>query len=96
MLAPVRMVHVCVDVAFGGRLLGCGLRKGGKMTSLAEEYPKQQARLRELLEQYETIGQAGLFARAMIKVALNRADRAAAEQDTVAMIKCFQEMKEFK
>lgn len=64
------------------------------MSTLAEDYPKQQERCRELLEGYTEIGPAGAFGHAMISDVLRRADKAAAEQDLVAMIRCFQEMKE--
>lgn len=63
------------------------------MATLAEDYPKQQARLRELIEQYRAIGPAGNFGRVMIEQVLQRADKAAAEHDTVAMIRSFAEMK---
>lgn len=66
------------------------------MNSLDEEYPKQQARLRELLEAYTEIGPAGAFGHAVISNVLRRADQAAIEGDTLAMIRIYQEMKEFQ
>jgi hypothetical protein len=59
------------------------------MSNLAEEYPKEQARLRALLEQYTAIGPAGAFGHAMISQVLARADRAAVRSDLPAMIVSF-------
>ena len=64
------------------------------MSSLAEEYPKEQERCRELLEQYKELGPPGTFGYIMLKDFLKRADKAVAEQDVVAMIACYKEMKE--
>lgn len=64
--------------------------------NLAEAYPKEQARLRELIEQYRAIGPAGTFGLAVIQDVLTRSEKAAAEQDTVTMIRCYQEMQECK
>ena len=64
------------------------------METLGEAYPKEQARLRELLSFYKEIGPAGRFGHLMISKTLEAADRAAIEGDTVAMIRLYQEMKE--
>jgi len=64
------------------------------MTSLADEYPKEQARVRKVLGHYKEIGPAGVFGATMIEDLLRRADKASAEQDTVEMIRCFKEMQE--
>ena len=64
------------------------------MSNLAEGYPKEQARCRELLEAYKSIGTAGAFAHMIISDVLRRADKAAAEQDLAAMIRVYKEMKE--
>ena len=66
------------------------------MSSLADEYPKEQARLRDLLEDYSAIGPVGFFGHTMISQVLARADRAIASGDVVAMVVSFQEMKECK
>lgn len=66
------------------------------MSSLGDEFPKEQARLREVLGNYKEIGPAGLFAVSMIEQTLRRADEAAISGDLVAMIKVFQEMKQYK
>lgn len=64
------------------------------MSSLGEEFPKQQARLRQCLINGTEIGPAGAFYCAIIENILKRADKAAMEQDLVAMIHIYQEMKE--
>lgn len=55
--------------------------------SLAIEYPKQQKRCRQLLHAY---GERGPM---MIEAVLQRADKASAEGDVVAMLRCYEEMK---
>ena len=62
------------------------------VVSLADAYPKEQARLRELIAAYKEIP-TGAFGAAMIEQTLKRADKAAAEQDTIAMIRCYDEMR---
>jgi len=63
--------------------------------TLGEDYPNEQARVRDLLVEYEKLpngsGQLGAL---MFKNLLERADKAAMEQDLVAMIGIYQEMKE--
>jgi len=64
------------------------------MASLGEEYPKEQARCRELLQVYRDIGPAGTFGAFMIKNTLQEADAAAMSGDVVRMIAAFKRMKE--
>ena len=59
-----------------------------------EQYTGQQERLRTLVEAYKSIWPAGAFGLMMINDVLRRADRASAEQDTVAMLRCYEEMRE--
>lgn len=66
------------------------------MSTLGEEFPKQQARLRELIEQYLAIGPAGTFGRMMIEGTLRKADAAAISGDPVEMLRVYEEMKEYK
>lgn len=61
--------------------------------TLAEAYPLEQARCRELLVAYKEIGPAGIFGYAMISEVLRRADEAAAKQDTVEMLRCYEAMQ---
>lgn len=64
------------------------------MTSLGEQFPIEQERVREVLRQYEEIGPAGTFGAMGIRATLKRADQAAISGDLVEMIRVFQEMKE--
>lgn len=68
------------------------------VTTLADAYPREQARCRELLARYRELeGRPGVFvgfAVAAIEDMLRRADEAAAQQDLPAMIRVYQEMKE--
>lgn len=63
------------------------------MTTLGDEFPKEQARVREVLGYYKEIGPAGMFGAAMIEDVLRRADVAAMSGDVIGMIRVFQEMK---
>jgi len=67
-----------------------------KTESLGDAYPKEQARLRELLTEYEAIGPVGAFGLAVIKDVLRRADEAAISGDLVVMIRLYHEMKEYQ
>ena len=62
--------------------------------NLAEAFVQEQARLRDLLEASGSIGPAGRSGQAMIRQVLARADAASASHDTVAMLRCYEEMKE--
>lgn len=66
------------------------------MSSLGEEYPKEQARLRQCLINGKEIGPVGTFYCMVIEDCLRRADVAVMEQDLAAMIAIYQEMKEIK
>lgn len=63
------------------------------MTTVGEDFPREQARARELLEQYQKIGAAGAFGAMMIKQALARADEAAISGDVVKILASYQELK---
>lgn len=67
-----------------------------EVNTLADGLPKQQARCRELLEQYVEIGPPGAFAAAMIRQALARAERAASSGDVIEMIRAYKELEAFK
>ena len=66
------------------------------MSTLAEEYPKEQARVRALLQIYRNLGPVGQFGAMMLERALREADEAAAEQDLVRMVRAFADLKECK
>lgn len=64
--------------------------------SLGEAIPIEQARVREVLAAYKSIGQSGLFGAAMIERDLAAMDRAVISGDVVQMIRCFQALKEIE
>jgi len=61
--------------------------------TLAEVFPLEQARLRELIDAYRDIGPAGAFGLAMIRQTLSRADVAMASGDVAAMLRAYEEMR---
>lgn len=63
------------------------------MSSVGEEFPKEQARVRELLGVYKTIGPAGAFGALMLEATLQRADQAAITGDIVQIIRSYEELK---
>lgn len=64
------------------------------MPSLGSEFPREQARCRELLTEYEKIGPAGAFGAAMIKKTLKDADDALASGSAIAMVRVFARMRD--
>jgi hypothetical protein len=66
------------------------------METLGDALPEEQARCRELLEQYRGIGPAGAFGAAMIEAALRKADVAVMSGDLLAMIVAYQRLKELE
>lgn len=64
------------------------------MSSVGEEFPKEQARVRELLGEYRAMGPAGQFGAMMLEQTLQRADAAMASGDIVAIMRAFQELKD--
>ena len=63
------------------------------MSSISIEFPKQQARVRELLEQYQTIP-TGAFGAHMLKDVLRRADQAMASGNVISILQSYKEMAE--
>jgi hypothetical protein len=70
-------------VAFDGQL----------SESLGEAFPREQARVREVLKRYQEIGPAGFFGATQIELTLATADRAAASGDPVAMLESYKAMR---
>lgn len=65
--------------------------------TLGDALPKEMARVRDvLMPQYQSIGPAGKFALAMMTLELDRAAKALAEGDVVAMIRAYEGLKGFK
>lgn len=62
------------------------------MNSLADQLPKEQERVRELLEEYKKIPH-GAFGALMLEGALQRAEQAAASGDVVRMLASYEELK---
>lgn len=62
-------------------------------TSVGEQFPLEQARVRELLAVYKGLGPAGMFGALMLEQALQRADQAAISGDVVAILRSYQELK---
>jgi hypothetical protein len=63
------------------------------MSSLGEEYPKEQARCRELLAEYKALGSVGMFGAAHIEQTLREADEAAISGDLPRMLLAYEAMK---
>ncbi len=63
--------------------------------SLGEALPREMTRVRGLIELYRSIGPEGNFAIMLMNRALDEAQKALAEGDVVAMIRIYQELKEF-
>jgi len=62
------------------------------VNTLNEQYPKEQARCRELLKVYREIP-TGAFGAAVIEQALREADEAAISSDLPRMIAAFKAMR---
>lgn len=67
------------------------------MSSLAEALPKEQARVRELIVQYRdpSLNGAGALAAMMMERSLVAADAAVMSGDVVAMIRAYEDLKEY-
>lgn len=66
------------------------------MSSLAEELPKEQARVREVLSHYREIGPAGALGAMLIEQSLREADEAVMSGDVVRMIRAYEDLKEIQ
>jgi hypothetical protein len=67
------------------------------VTSLGEDLPKEQARVRELIAQYRDpiLKGSGFYAAAMMEEALRYADYAVVSGDVVVMIRAYEMLKGF-
>ena len=65
-------------------------------TSVGEDFPKQQARCRQMLEDAISIGPEGRFLAAMLRNTLARAEHAALSGDVVKILAAYTDMKEYK
>jgi hypothetical protein len=66
------------------------------MTTVGDDFPQQQARIRQCIEYGREIGPAGRFYVAMAEDLLRRADAAAISDDIVQQLAVYKEMTEFK
>lgn len=66
------------------------------MSSVGTEFPKEQARCREILKNLQSIGPAGMFGAMVITQALTRAEEAQASGDVAAIVRSYAELKDFK
>lgn len=62
-------------------------------SSLGEELPKEQARVRRLLVEYTALGPVGAFGATFIEQALGAADQAVMRGDLAAMITAYKDLK---
>jgi hypothetical protein len=76
-----------------GYATSASVTERSEASSVGLEFPKEQARCREVLQQYRDIGPAGFFGVAMIEATLRQADQAMASGDIVAILQAFQAMK---
>lgn len=60
--------------------------------TIGEDFPKEQARVRELLTEYEKIPM-GAFAAIMIKDSLKKAEEAAMSDDIVKLLVAYEDLK---
>lgn len=65
--------------------------------SLGEALPQEMARVRDkVMPPYLEIGPVGIFALTCMRADLDRAAKALAEGDVVAMLAAYQSLKEYK
>jgi hypothetical protein len=64
--------------------------------SVGEDFPRQQARVREVLGHYREIGPAGQFGAAMIEADLREADEAMASGDVVRILRSYETLRDIK
>lgn len=64
------------------------------METLAEALPKQIARNLKLIQQYESIGPVGMFAKQMIAQDIESANKAIMSGDVVEMLRIYKVLEE--
>ena len=63
------------------------------METVGDKFPREQERVRELLIEYESLGPRGAFGAMMIRGVLARADQAAINNDIVAILRSYDELR---
>lgn len=76
--------------------VSCKLKRSFIMSSVGEDLPKEQARVREVLGYYKEIGKPGVFGAMMIEATLKKADEAVISGDIVQMMSVCRELKDIK
>ena len=66
------------------------------MTSVGQDFPKELARVREVKQNYLTIGPAGIFGATLIEQDIQAAERALASGDVIEIVKAYARLKEIK
>lgn len=66
------------------------------MITVGDDFPRQQERMRECLQNGLDIGSSGRFYVAVCKEILKRADEAVISGDIVRILRSYTEMKEFQ
>lgn len=61
--------------------------------TLGEDYPKEQARCREVLAQYRELGPSGVLGGLLIEATLREADEAMASGDIVRILQAYKRMQ---
>lgn len=64
--------------------------------SVGDDFPKQQARARELLKAYHAIGPAGQFGAIIIEATLKQAEEAMASGDVIKILAAYQDLQGLK
>ena len=64
-----------------------------EITTVGEDFPKQQARVREVLKLYYEIGPSGMFGAASIEQTLREADEAQATGDIIRILQSYEALK---
>ena len=66
------------------------------MSSVGEDFPKEQARVRALAQEYALLGRPGMFVSLQLDQVLERAERAAASGDVIEILRAYAALKECK
>ncbi len=67
-----------------------------EITTVGEDFPKQQARVREVLGLYRDIGPNGMFGAMMIEKTLQEADEAQASGNIIEILRSYEALKEIE
>lgn len=65
-------------------------------SSVGEDFPKQQARVREVLGQFKAIGPAGAIGAALIEHTLQQADAALASGDILKILVAYDGLRKIE